>query len=93
MTSKNRAIASQIAIMILALLAFGILYVALNEGISLEETFQTTNFGSGVFNPVSYLTWVEQMWIWLPLIVVIFVIYWLIRQAQRRSNPIEELAE
>lgn len=93
MNRSNKAIASQIAIVVLALLAFGILYVALNEGVSIEESFQVANYGSGVFNPADYLTWAEQMWIWFPLIVFVFAVYWLVRQAQRRANPIEALEE
>jgi len=91
--NSRQGIGTQIGIFILGLLAFGVLYAALNQGVSLMETFQTTNFGSGVFNPVDYLTFAEQAWIWFPLMVLFSAVFWLLRQAQRRSNPGEDFVE
>lgn len=88
--NRNKsALATQIGIMILALISFGVLYTALNQAASITENFQTTNFGSGVFNPADYLTFVEQLWYFFPIIAVLGCVFWLLNQAKRRANPAE----
>lgn len=89
MNRAKSGLATQIGVLILALISFGILYAALNQAIQTTETFQTTNFGSGVFNPADYLTFVEQIWYYFPIIGMVVSIFWLLNQAKRRANPPE----
>ncbi len=89
MNRRKSGLATQIGVLILALISFGVLYTALNQAIQTTETFTTTNFGSGVFNPIDYLTFVEQLWYIFPIIACVVSIFWLLNQAKRRANPPE----
>jgi hypothetical protein len=93
MRLSNKGIATQIAVVIVALLCFGVLYVMLDKGVQIMTTFQQTNFGSGVFNPVDYLTFVESTWTFWPFFILLVAIFWLIEQSRRRSNPALEVPD
>ncbi len=81
------ALAVQLAIFILVIVAVGLVIMVLNEVVSGMQTWQQNTYPSGVY-PQDILNFFATTWYWWPFIAVLIpMIVWLILHAQRRIDP------
>ena len=84
LTGKCDAVTMHIIIFLLILGVGGFLLAVLDIVGTQLQTWGTTNFGVGVYNPDA-LSFMNTTWVYLPLILIMTGVLYLLIRAQRRA--------